>query len=1443
MEWLTEKEVCEEGKNGRAKLNRFLKDRLNRVTTEENKFFDPSFTEVDRVLCTTEIFPVIHPRQACQIGDKWQGKCAVILSKLMNFRKNGFAYGIPFLYPIEASMEGGEFYLATVKYPMDFTTIHNRLYNSYYSFPLEFWKDLGFIFKNCQTCVPDRLNDIRVICDTLRQQAIHYYKQWYTEEYGKYSLRWVTLVSGVDVTSPDILTTDLDLNDFTKSDEEEDQSLNEQHLTQEELNSYNLDQEVDKLFLVKFKNLSYSEVSWEPESLLSCPDKISDFYRFNKALDTIARQEMTDLNNNFSKLVSLMGDKKRYNPKSAQVQSLLAALDFPTHDHKTSIHAMAKSPLFKDSRTLREYQVAGLNWLLHNWANKRNSILADEMGLGKTVQAISFINTLATGFKLRGPYLVLAPLTTLAHWKKTAEDWTTLNSVIYHDTNGSEGRDMCRKYELFFTDIMKRGGLSDKSKLVKFNIIVTSFEVFMQDYSKFFTEIPFQMIVIDEAHRLKNKQAKILQFLKELSCKRFLLMTGTPLQNNTEELWSLLNFIEPNEFNSLPGFLQRYGNLETHEQVEELQENIRPYLLRRLKEEVEKSIPPLQETIIDVELTNLQKTYYRAIYERNRNFLCKGTATPQLSNMEMQLRKCCNHPFMIKGVQQSMSNTLSEDDKLKKMIESSGKMVLLDKLLPKLKSQGKKVLIFSQFTQMLNLLEEYLHSKGYKYERLDGSVKASDRTASIERFNTNEQQIDVFLLSTRAGGLGINLTSAQVVIIFDSDWNPQNDVQATARAHRIGQTEEVQVYRLVTARTYEAQMFERASKKLGLDQAVFAKENKAEIENLLKYGAYSILEEDSSKSQQFFESNIDEILQASRVVNYNVINRCYSFSKSSFVSHGADTSINIDDPNFWNKILPPQTSLSSRLLTKLNDRSFDAVSQCDEFFEELELAVNDVVAGRNSMESNNEDEDVLTTLLYQVTQNKVFPRAKRQQASKWMNDMTRPNRRFNRILKVDEPKLVSDSEEEGNENSSKRKVTSFGGSGILCAHCEKEGVRFVCAGPCRRGFHLKCKNKELDVNHDGNLPENEEVEVLDALGWKCKDCSASVASCFVCGKKSGFLQSLEDKSTEGVVKCSLSGCGKFYHVNCLSDKPKKRFICPWHYCVQCKNASNSKALLQCTRCPNAYHLRCYTRNVVRLNKKFIVCHKHKQPCKPPVYPSQKAAMKETVVQLKAKLAEFAQKFNQLSVIEEVKQPGTKKRKKDEDVEIEVEKEEKVKGKDTRKKAGKKDESDKLDKHDKTFKGEKSNNAGKVEVNERSEKREKRRRNEPSNMMDLDEVVKANKSENAKVDKGGKNDKSKKGRNIEDTLMKKDANSEDILKKFGLEPPDQIDYSSYAAEWCRYCGARKSSWGSGPWGRKTLCEVHSNEWKQTKLPEVNGIDIPLQPMFPEKNTELSFLCKH
>jgi SNF2 family DNA or RNA helicase len=284
---------------------------------------------------------------------------------------------------------------------------------------------------------------------------------------------------------------------------------------------------------------------------------------------------------------------------------------------------------------------------------------------------------------------------------------------------------------------------------------------------------------VDEAHRLKSNGSRVLKQMRVLHVDRKLLLTGTPLQNNTQELWVLLNFLEPIIFDDMESFNKKFGRLQSQEQVYELQTILAPYLLRRVKEDVEKSIPPKEETIIQVELTLMQKQYYRAIYEKNRSFLYKGTknSMPTLNNIQLQLRKCCNHPFLIKGVEDRELEALGPhpdmDQLMNTTIQASGKFVLVSKLLPKLKAEGHRVLIFSQFIRQLDLLERYCEHIGFQFERLDGSTTGTARQASIDRFSKKNSKSFVFLLSTKAGGVDINLIAADTVIIFDSDWNPQ----------------------------------------------------------------------------------------------------------------------------------------------------------------------------------------------------------------------------------------------------------------------------------------------------------------------------------------------------------------------------------------------------------------------------------------------------------------------------------------------------------------------------------------------------------------------------------------------------------------------------------------------------------------------------------------------
>ena len=348
-------------------------------------------------------------------------------------------------------------------------------------------------------------------------------------------------------------------------------------------------------------------------------------------------------------------------------------------------------------------------------------------------------------------------------------------------------------------------------------------------------KVTWQYIIVDEGHRMKNYKSKFTQTLgTQFNSVYRLLLTGTPLQNNLSELWALLNFLLPKIFNSCEDFEKWFNqpfssklpgekNTELTEEQELLIINrlhhiLLPFLLRREKREVEKELPSKTEYVIKLQMSEWQKIVYQQIKEQG--LLAEDPSTGRLGkkalmNTMMQLRKICNHPYLFIDYNNEMLENINDW-----IYKSSGKFEFLDRIIPKLLYFKHKILIFSQMTQLLNILERYFMFKGIKCLRLDGATKAEERGRQIELFSDNNNDYMIFILSTRAGGLGLNLQAADTVIIFDSDWNPQMDIQAQDRAHRIGQKHEVKVFRLISKKTIEEGILEKAAFKKNMDEKV-----------------------------------------------------------------------------------------------------------------------------------------------------------------------------------------------------------------------------------------------------------------------------------------------------------------------------------------------------------------------------------------------------------------------------------------------------------------------------------------------------------------------------------------------------------------------------------------------------------------------------------------------
>merc|ERR1719225_547545 len=475
---------------------------------------------------------------------------------------------------------------------------------------------------------------------------------------------------------------------------------------------------------------------------------------------------------------------------------------------------------------LKEYQLKGLEWLVSLYNNCLNGILADEMGLGKTIQTLALLTYLMEKKKNMGPFLVIVPLSTLSNWMMEFQKWAP--SVTAVSFKGSPAA---------------RRAVQGVIRSGRFNVLVTTYEYIIREKA-LLSKLRWKYMIIDEGHRMKNHNNKLTTTINQFyTTSHRLLLTGTPLQNKLPELWSLLNFLLPSIFKACDTFETWFNapfaitgeKVELNEEetiliIRRLHKVLRPFLLRRLKKDVESQLPDKVEYIIKCEMSGLQRRLYSHMQEKGVLLMDNSaqkkpgqSGAKALMNTIMQLRKLCNHPFMFQQVEESyakhigmVTDVVTGPD----VYRSSGKFELMDRILPKLKQSGHRVLMFCQMTQCMTIIEDYFNFKGYRFLRLDGMTKADERADMLKIFNSKDSEYFIFLLSTRAGGLGLNLQTADTVVIFDSDWNPHQDLQAQDRAHRIGQKNEVRVLRLMTVNSVEERILAAAKYKLNMDEKV-----------------------------------------------------------------------------------------------------------------------------------------------------------------------------------------------------------------------------------------------------------------------------------------------------------------------------------------------------------------------------------------------------------------------------------------------------------------------------------------------------------------------------------------------------------------------------------------------------------------------------------------------
>ena len=663
--------------------------------------------------------------------------------------------------------------------------------------------------------------------------------------------------------------------------------------------------EVDSAY-VKYKGLGYEDAIWEK------PPNIEETERWN---DFKAAYEEWVMKH----YVSI--------PPQSSLRRHLSTIR-SQNDFEASMMKKTQ-PANVTGGDMMQYQLEGMNWLYYQWFKGQNAILADEMGLGKTIQLIAFFAILIQEHK-SWPFLVVVPNSTCPNWRREIRKWVpSLRVVTYYGS--AHARKLAHDFELFSKDdeyVGKKKGVQQKKnevKDIKAHVVVASYEsVAEENTRKSLMKVPWMGLVVDEGQRLKNDKNLVYDSLSKMRFPFKVLLTGTPLQNNARELFNLLQFLDRRLDAS--ALEQKYETL-TKDNVPELHELLRPFFLRRTKVQVLTFLPPMAQIILPVTMSIVQKKIYKSILAKNphlmksifsRSGALASKERHNLNNILMQLRKTLCHPFVYSRDIEDRSYDAAVSHR--NLVEASSKLQLLQIMLPKLQDRGHRVLIFSQFLDNLDIIQDFLDGLGLLYQRLDGQINSLEKQKRIDAFNAPDSPYFAFLLSTRAGGVGINLATADTVLIMDPDFNPHQDIQALSRAHRIGQKNKVLVFQMMTRGSAEEKILQMGKKKLALDHVLIQQMGQEDdagesLESILRHGAQALFDDDETGDIHYDSASVDRLLDRSQIENTNTgedksaesqfsFARIWANDKGALVEEGLDdTEPSTPNPTLWDKIL------------------------------------------------------------------------------------------------------------------------------------------------------------------------------------------------------------------------------------------------------------------------------------------------------------------------------------------------------------------------------------------------------------------------------------------------------------------------------------------------------------------------------------------------------------